>query len=216
MNHWSPKTDPYAMAAPLYDFLTAPFLKTARKAIIRAASSRKCTRILDVACGTGEQAVMLAKAGFEVNAVDLSPAMLAVARRKSPAAVTYLHANAQNMPFQSSCFDGVTISLALHEMERRVSIGVAREILRVLTPGGSLIVLDYAALNDRDSGLGLSLMGLVEKVAGRDHFRNFVRFIRNGGIEQFLQPFELKTISSNTTLLGAARIVVLEKSGMKR
>lgn len=213
MRQATPRPDFYAMAAPFYDFLTASFLKTARRGIVRAARSQKCSRILDVACGTGEQARMLEKAGFEATGIDLSPSMLAMARRKSPAALTYFHANAEDMPFQSSCFDCVTISLALHEMERKMSIAVAGEILRVLTPGGKLIVLDYAGLNDRGSGLGLSLMGLVEKAAGRDHFRNFVRFIRNGGIEQFLQSFQLETITTHRALLGAVKIVVYEKKG---
>ncbi|MGC9195630.1 MAG: class I SAM-dependent methyltransferase [Syntrophobacteraceae bacterium] len=211
MRQSTARTDFYAMAAPFYDFLTAPFLKRARTEILRAARIQKCARILDVACGTGEQARMLEKTGFEVNGIDLSPSMLAVARRKSPVAVTYFHANAENMPFQSSCFDCVTISLALHEMEHKMSIAVAGEILRVLSPGGKLIVLDYAGLNNGGSRLGLSLMGLVEKVAGGDHFRNFVRFIRNGGIEQFLDSFQLKTISANGTLLGALKLVILEK-----
>ena len=89
-------------------------------------------------------------------------------------------------------------------------VGVAAEILRVLTPGGKLIVFDYAALTG-GSALGLTLMGLAEKIAGREHFRNFVRFTRRGAIHQLLEPFELKTISSEFSSLGAFQTVTLEK-----
>ena len=205
------RIDFYAMAAPFYDFLTAPFLKASRRGIVRAAKAQQCWRILDVACGTGELARMLAKAGIEVNGVDLSPAMLAVARRKSPPTVAYFRGNAENLPFESACFDFVTISLALHEMPHKMSIGAAGEILRVLSPGGKLVVFDYASLHNRGSAVGLALMGLVEKIAGGEHFRNFVRFTRNGGIEQFLEPFQLKTINSRLSFMGALQVVTMEK-----
>ncbi len=78
------KVDFYNLVAPFYDILVGPFLRPARKDIVRGAKAEKCRRILDVACGTGEQAIMLAKAGIEVTGIDLSPAMLGVARDKSP------------------------------------------------------------------------------------------------------------------------------------
>jgi hypothetical protein len=98
-------------------------------------------------------------------------------------------------------------------MERKTGLGVMAEILRVLTPGGKLIVFDYAALQNRGSGLGLTLMGLVEKFAGKEHFRNFVRFTRSGGTIKLLEPFPVKTIESKLSFLGAMQIVTLEKSG---
>ncbi|MDR3568030.1 MAG: class I SAM-dependent methyltransferase [Syntrophobacteraceae bacterium] len=204
--------DFYAMVAPFYDLMTAQFLKSARTTIVRAAKGQNCRRILDVACGTGELAVMLAKAGMEVTGLDLSPAMLSVAHRKSLPTISYFRGNGENMPFKSAGFDCVTISLALHEMPHKVSLGVAGDILRVLAPGGKLIVFDYAALANRGSALGLTLMGLVEKLAGAEHFQNFVRFTRNGGIQKLLESFPLKTVESRLSFLGALQVVTMIKS----
>lgn len=212
-NNGRRKIDLYTMAAPFYDFLTVPFLKAARKGIVQAARAQQCGRILDVACGTGEQARMLARAGFAVNGIDLSPAMLTVARRKSPPAVTYFRGNAENLPFESACFDCATISLALHEMPHEMSKGVAAEILRVLTPGGRLIVFDYAALHNGGSAWGLALLGLAEKMAGAEHFRNFVRFTRSGGIQQFFDSFKLRKINTSSSFMGALQAVTMEKRG---
>ncbi len=205
------KVDFYALAAPFYDIFTGSFLRPARKGIVRCAEAEKCRRILDVACGTGEQAIMLAKAGIEVTAIDLSPAMLGVARGKSRPAVAYLLGNAENLPFGPASFDCVTISLALHEMALETRMGTTGEMLRVLTTGGKLIVFDYAAPQNWRCALGLALFGLLEKIAGGEHFKNFVRFTRTGGIDQFLKAFPLEVISNRTYFLGALRLVTAEK-----
>jgi ubiquinone/menaquinone biosynthesis C-methylase UbiE len=205
------KVDFYALVAPFYDIFAGSFLRPARKGIARDAEAEKCRSVLDVACGTGEQAIMLAKAGIEVTGIDLSPAMLGVARDKSPPTVAYFLGNAENLPFGSGSFDCVTISLALHEMALETRMATTGEMLRVLTPGGKLIVFDYAAPENRRCAFGMALLGLLERIAGGEHFKNFVRFTRAGGIDQFLKAFPLVVISSRTYFLGALRLVLLEK-----
>ena len=205
------RVDFYTLVAPFYDILVGPFLRPARKGVVRVAEAQKCRRILEVACGTGEQAIMLAKAGIEVTGIDLSPAMLGVARDKSPPGVAYLLGNAEDLPFASESFGCVTISLALHEMAHETRIRTAGEMLRVLTPHGKLIVFDYTASENRRPAFGLTLLGLLERIAGGEHFRNFVRFTRMGGIDQFLKPFPLQVIGSRDYFLGALRLAILEK-----
>jgi len=84
-------------------------------------------------------------------------------------------------------------------------------MLRVLTPDGKLIVFDYTAPENWGSAFGLTLLGLLERFAGGEHFRNFVRFTRMGGIDQFLKQFPLRVIGSRNYFLGALRLVILEK-----
>jgi demethylmenaquinone methyltransferase/2-methoxy-6-polyprenyl-1,4-benzoquinol methylase len=205
------QVDFYAFVAPFYDFLAGSFLRPARKAIVRAVKSLGCRRILDVACGTGEQAIMLAKEGLEVTGIDLSSAMLRVARRKSPPAVAYLLGDALHLPFRSESFDCVTVSLALHEMTHDTRMGTVREILRVLCPDGMLIVFDYAAPQNWSSACGLALLGLMERIAGGEHFRSFVRFARTGGIDQFLRAFPLEITGYRSYFPGALRLVLSQK-----
>jgi ubiquinone/menaquinone biosynthesis C-methylase UbiE len=207
----SQRGDFYTAVAPFYDALVGPFLMPARKGVVRGAEAQKCRRILEVACGTGEQAIMLAKAGIEVTGLDLSPAMLGVARGKTPPSVAYFLGNAEDLPFGPGSFDCATISLALHEMAHETRMRTLGEMLRVLTPDGKLLVFDYAAPANWRSAFGLTLLGLPERIAGGEHFRNFVRFTRMGGIDRFLKSFSLQVIGRRNYFLGALRLVISEK-----
>lgn len=209
-----PGSDPYFYMAPSYDAFTGLFLRAARKRIKAEAKRWHCRRVLDVACGTGELAIMLAAEGFDVVGVDLSPAMLGIARGKSISGVSFCLANAEALPFGPETFDCVTISLALHEMKHRESIEAAGEMLRVLAPGGKLMIFDYAGRGNRTflSAFALGIFGLLEKVAGAEHFRNFTRFARMGGVDRFFEPFPLKMIKGRTYFMGALRLLVFEKT----
>jgi demethylmenaquinone methyltransferase/2-methoxy-6-polyprenyl-1,4-benzoquinol methylase len=201
--------DFYTLIAPFYDGLVGPFLRAVRKDICREAKTQGRPRVLDVACGTGQQAIMLSKAGLDVTAVDISGAMIAVAHRKSPPAVSYVLANAGNLPFGPGVFDFATVSLALHEMAHDTRTRVAVEMLRTLAPHGKLAVFDYAA--QQHMGFSAGFLGTLERIAGAEHFRNFVRFTRMGGIYGFLSAFPLKILSTRTYFLGALQLVIAEK-----
>jgi SAM-dependent methyltransferase len=75
-------------SAEYYDVIYATFKDYAAEAEQIAALLRerhpRCRTVLDVACGTGEHARLLAAAGFEVDGLDLSPAFVAIARAKRP------------------------------------------------------------------------------------------------------------------------------------
>jgi demethylmenaquinone methyltransferase/2-methoxy-6-polyprenyl-1,4-benzoquinol methylase len=205
------KIDFYSLIAPFYDALVGPFLRAVRKDIRKEAGAQGCRRALDVACGTGEQAIMLAQAGLDVTAVDTSGAMIAVARRKSPPAVSYVLGDAGDLPFGTGVFDFATVSLALHEMAYDTRMQVTGEMLRTLAPDGRLAFFDYAAQKDMGFSAVPGFLGIMERIAGAEHFRNFVRFTRMGGIHGFLGAFPLRIVSSRAYFLGALRLVIAQK-----
>lgn len=103
---------------------------------------------LDVACGTGDMAVSLAKRGCTVTGVDLSEEMLAIAKQKT--ATTNFHfsffnfqlANAEALPFEDGTFDAVTCAFGVRNfvhLEKGLN-----EMLRVLKPGGMMVILELA------------------------------------------------------------------------
>lgn len=119
-----------------------------RRAAVRAAGVTDASRVLDVACGTGDLAEAFADAGArEVVGVDFTPEMLDVARHKGagrPEAsrVTYRQGDAMRLDFADASFDVVSIAFGIRNVA--VPERALGEFFRVLAPGGRLVVLEFA------------------------------------------------------------------------
>ena len=105
--------------------------------------------ILEVACGTGRVLLPLAQAGFDVVGVDVSPAMLAIAREKVESAglqgkVRLVQADARDFSIDSmhERFNLAFIALNsfMHFVDHEDQVRVLRGIARHLKPGGFLIL----------------------------------------------------------------------------
>ncbi len=103
---------------------------------------------LDVACGTGDMVVELLKQGCTVTGVDFSEEMLTIARRKTASANFQLSTfnfqlgDAEALPFADGEFDVVTCAFGVRNfvhLEQGLS-----EMLRVLKPGGTMVILELA------------------------------------------------------------------------
>lgn len=126
---------------PVYDlfgyFILPVYRKTA--AAVRLDKDQK---VLDVCTGTGEIAIRLARQGAAVTAIDVTPTMLEKAKKKDgTAAITFVQADARQLPFADKSFDQSVISLALHDMPRPVRIAVLQEMLRVTKK--QIVISDY-------------------------------------------------------------------------
>jgi len=96
---------------------------------------------LDVACGTGDMVVELLRHGCKATGVDLSEEMLAIARRKT-ASANFQLGDAEALPFADGEFDAVTCAFGVRNfvhLEQGLS-----EMLRVLKPGGRMVILELA------------------------------------------------------------------------
>jgi len=96
-------------------------------------------RVLDVGCGTGRLVGALAERGVDAAGVDVSPEMLAVARRKLPRS-TFAEARAEQLPFPEAAFDRVVFSLVVHLIDRPEAFA---EAYRALAPGGTVAILTF-------------------------------------------------------------------------
>lgn len=107
------------------------------------------SKLLDVGCGTGALTMALRRRhpAAEVIGVDPGEAMLAQARRKAVADgldIDFRVGRGQQLPVDDAAVDAVTISLALHHVPADdVPLALA-EMLRVLRPGGVLLVVELA------------------------------------------------------------------------
>jgi SAM-dependent methyltransferase len=108
--------------------------------IIETAGIEPGHHIVDVACGTGALSI----AAYEhvvpdgsIVGVDINEGMLDIARSKS-SSIEWLNAPAEALPFKDDIFDRSVCQFGLMYFEDRV--GAIREMIRVLKPGGSLVV----------------------------------------------------------------------------
>ena len=94
---------------------------------------------LDVATGTGDLAVELARRGAEVTGMDFAPAMLELARRKAPG-LTFEEGDALELRHADASFDAVTVGFGARNFSD-LDRGLA-EMARVTKPGGRVVVLE--------------------------------------------------------------------------
>ena len=141
-------------AAAAYDLLVWLFTfgreRAFREKILRLARLEPGESVLDLGCGTGSLAVaakrQLGTAGT-VYGIDRSPEMLARADKKARKAgvdVVFTNAAAQALPFPDGQFDIVLSTLVLHHLPKKGREEFAGEAIRVLRPGGRLLLVDFA------------------------------------------------------------------------
>jgi ubiquinone/menaquinone biosynthesis C-methylase UbiE len=123
-----------------------------REALLERAGGIRRARLLDIACGTGAflKEVKRNYPRLAVTGIDLSAPYLAVARRRLDAwsRVTLAEANAEALPFAEASFDVVSCIYLFHELPHRARQAVAREIRRVLKPGGRVVFVDSLQTGD--------------------------------------------------------------------
>ena len=120
-----------------------------KKALKQIVDAPAPVQVLDLACGTGDFSIAIAKAltGGHVTGVDLSEGMLAVMREKVDKAelngmISIEEGDGENLRFPDNTFDRVTIAFGIRNFEDRPK-GL-REMLRVLKPGGRLVILELS------------------------------------------------------------------------
>src|SRR5919108_839270 len=144
---------------PLYD----PLVKllggdVARRTLLNHALIRSGHRVLDIGCGTGTLVVLIKRLHPDVDVIGLDPdpKALARARRKAERAGLSIQFNqgfSDELPYAEASFDRVFSSFMLHHLEAIEKENTLREVRRVLKPGGSLPLLDFATSESTGAGI---------------------------------------------------------------
>ena len=193
----------FAKWARLYDFekyITFPLRQKAAKFL----NLNPLKKVLDVATGTGAQAYELAKLGYDVTGIDLSPEMLNQARKKisSSLKLKFQQSDGTNLPFKDNSFDASTISLGLHDMPYEIDILVLKEMKRVTKKDGPILIVDYSEPKKHwVARLSHPLIKLYETPM-------YVPFIERG-LDKLLKEVGLK-IDQKTNFLGLFQILLVK------
>ena len=145
--------------APSYDklnhVLSMNVDKLWRRHALREIVDGSAQRILDVACGTGDSTISIARAageGSTVTGVDISEGMMALVEGKAKKAgvedrIDLKVADGEALPYEDGAFDRVTCAFGIRNFEHKEK-GLS-EFLRVLKPGGKAVILELSVPQNR-------------------------------------------------------------------
>lgn len=144
--------------APTYDrlnhVLSFNIDRLWRRRVVRIVRRTGAKRILDMATGTGDLAIAMARRirGCTVCGADLSPEMLEEARRKIvrrglDERITLMECDAERIELQAGCVDAATIGFGIRNFEHPER-GLS-ELFRTIKSGGHLVILEFSNPRNR-------------------------------------------------------------------
>jgi demethylmenaquinone methyltransferase / 2-methoxy-6-polyprenyl-1,4-benzoquinol methylase len=191
-----------------------------KRQLVKFAQPKAGQQALDVCCGTGDLSVYLADAGLKVIGCDFSDAMLrvAAARRR----INLVQGDALHLPFDDAKFDLVTIGYGLRNLADFK--GGLAELLRVLKPGGRLLILDFGKPSNRFwRGLYFAYLRIIVPVFGlifcgeAGAYRYILESLREypaqSGIAQILENLNCSRVDIHNLLGGMMSIHLAERRG---
>ena len=167
--------------------------------------------LLDAGCGTGRFSFQMADKCSNVTGVDLSIKNISVAENKlheiKSANISFVHAGLEMFLTHNDVrFDYSVISYVLHEIEPDERI----KIIKLLAEKSqSIIVIEY--LIPRPKNFWGALNEVIEFAAGKDHYRNFKIFVKEGGVKGMADKAGLKIIKEVKNNPSTTHIALLQK-----
>ncbi|HIG88266.1 MAG TPA: ubiquinone/menaquinone biosynthesis methyltransferase [Planctomycetes bacterium] len=118
--------------------------------LISAGESLGGQTVVDICTGTGDLALLAARAGAQVVGLDFTHEMVARAPAKAEkqsskailGATLFVHGDAQNLPLVSSQADAATVAFGIRNTSDRIQ--TLKEMARVVRPGGRVVVLEFS------------------------------------------------------------------------
>lgn len=199
-NHWYDGT--------FYDKVIAPNQDKAFLGVKKIISNDSV--ILDVGCGTGRMALRLWGKYSKYTGIDLSIRNINTAKKKLckllSEKVEYIHADAYSyLQSSDTKYYYAVLSYVIHEIDEPERV----PLLNLLSKHSeNIIIVDY--LVPRPGGFTDRINGVVEYVAGREHYRNFKSYVLNGGLKGLARQSGLEITKEISNIPKTAHTVVMK------
>jgi ubiquinone/menaquinone biosynthesis C-methylase UbiE len=163
-----------------YNKLIDPLLASSRKRIVKNIEAGQ--KVIDIASGTGELVKDLKIKTSHITGIDLEDSMINYARRRTNGSgndkIRFEIADARNLKkFNNESYDVAIMSMALHQFNPSDWSVILNEIFSITE---KLIILDYNYPLPR--GYKKQIVHTIERLAGKEHSRNFRAFNSIGGV----------------------------------
>jgi ubiquinone/menaquinone biosynthesis C-methylase UbiE len=204
----------FAALTRVYDPVVRLTTREARfkKWLLEQADFTAGQRVLDLACGTGTLAIQAKELepSLQLVGLDADPEMLKLARSKAVEGEIDIELDegfSTELPYEDGSFDRVLSTLFFHHLDPEPKRTTAREVARVLRPGGELHVADWGP--PADPAMAVAFLG-VRMLDGftntRDNYRGALPAIfEEAGLEQAEQTRRLRTPLGTIALYRARR-----------
>lgn len=196
----------YGLAAPVYDLVTAPLqalgFDSARRRALELLDPRPGSRLLIVGAGTGLDLVHV-PSGVEVVATDLCPRMIEKLSKRAVELNRALEARVMDgeaLSFPDAEFDHAVLHLVLAVMPD--PLACAREVARVLKPGGTVSIFDKFVPDGESPSLARRAVNLFTNAVFSDFTRKLGPILDAG-------PFRL--VHEEKALLGLFTLATAQK-----
>ena len=142
-----------------------------RKKVLDLVAAKNPKTILDIATGTGDLAILMAKTdATEIIGADISEGMMQVGRKKVTdknldSRVKLVYGDSEKLPFADAYFDAITVAFGIRNFET-LEKGLA-EILRVLKPSGIFVILETSVPTKFPFKQGYKLHSYLLPIIGR-------------------------------------------------
>lgn len=199
-----------------------------KKAVRELADEARPMKVLDVACGTGDFTIEIAKKvakGSEVVGVDISDGMIAVGKEKiakNGINADMIVADCEALPYDEGTFDRISVGFGVRNFEH-LELGLS-EMYRVLTPGGKLVILELSVPSNRFIRWCYKLYflkilpfigGLVSGDKGAYKYlpASVLRFPAPDKFMEIMKSAGFDTVEHRSLTMGVCRMYIGKKTG---
>ena len=166
--------------------------------------------VIDIACGPGSMAMSMAARARHVTGIDLDMDLIRYATERAGKYkidnISFIvHDAADLSGFSDSQFDIAVTSMAIHQFSEELAVQLLGEMKRI---SSKVIIADYNY--PMPHGLSRTVAYSIERMAGGDHYRNFLNYMSRGGLKWFTDSAALFIKSTSVRSSGVFLIAECE------